>query len=136
MPFMVWNDQLSVSIEAIDTDHKQLVAILNELYDAIHAGHGREAVTEIIERLVDYTRYHFAREEELFSSTGYLDAAAHKREHDAMVAWVTDLRERMRNGTVAAPSFEVVCYLKDWLFHHVIASDQKYAPHLKAMGIR
>jgi len=79
MPFMVWNDQLSVSIEAIDTDHKQLVAILNELYDAIHAGHGREAVTEIIERLVDYTRYHFAREEELFSSTGYLDAAAHKR---------------------------------------------------------
>jgi hemerythrin len=136
MPFMVWNDQLSVGIESIDADHKKLVAIVNEFYDAICAGQSEVILSSLLDRLIDYTRQHFVHEEELFARTGYLDADEHKREHEAMAERLADLRHRILAGKVAAPSLEVMCELKDWLFEHVLASDQKYVPHLKAMDIR
>jgi hemerythrin len=130
MAFIVWNDKLAVDDENMDNDHKEIVAMANQLYDAILAGHGKECVLEILDKLMDYAVRHFAREEELFTHIHFPDAEAHKREHNAMRIWVADLRERVKNGTAAAPSLEVMNMLKDWLFDHIVAADHKYAPYL------
>ena len=136
MPFMVWNDRVSIGVKAIDADHKKMVEMINELYDAILAGRGRKKVGSLLDRLVEYTKYHFAREEELLARTGYLDAAEHKRQHDEMAEWMKTAWRRYRSSTATAPSLEVMSYLKDWLFDHVLGSDQKFAPHMKAHHIR
>lgn len=65
MPFAVWNDRISVGVETIDADHKKLIAMVNDLYDAILAGCGRKKLDSLLDHLIDYTRYHFAREEKL-----------------------------------------------------------------------
>jgi hemerythrin len=136
MPFMVWNDRISVGVEAVDADHKKMMGMINDLYDAILAGCGRQKLSSLLDHLVDYTRYHFAREEELFARTGYPDAAAHKREHEQMAAWMKTAWHRYHNSSAEAPSFEVMNYLKDWLLDHILGSDQKFAPHMKAHHIR
>jgi len=136
MQFMVWNDRIGVGVEDVDADHKKLIAMINELYDAILAGSGRKKLSALLDRLVDYTRYHFAREEELFARTGYPDAAAHKQQHEEMAKWINTAWHRYRNSNIAAPSFEVMNYLKDWLFDHILGSDRKFAPHMKAHHIR
>jgi len=136
MPFMVWNDRVSIGVKAIDADHKKMVDMINELYDAILAGRGRKKVGSLLDHLVEYTKYHFAREEELLARTGYLDAAEHKRQHDEMAEWMKTAWRRYRSSTATAPSLEVMSYLKDWLFDHVLGSDQKFAPHMKAHHIR
>jgi|ERR1039458_5693010 hemerythrin len=136
MAFMVWNDKLTVNIESIDADHKRMVGMINELYDAIAAGYSSVMIGTILDGLVDYTRYHFAREEKYFAMTGYLDAEAHKKEHDELTARVMEIQEQRRNGTLAAPSLDVMVFLKDWLFEHIIGSDLKFGPHLIAMGVQ
>ena len=136
MPFMVWNDRLSVGVAAVDADHKKMVKMINELYDAILAGSWREKLDGLLDRLVDYTRYHFAREEELFARTGYPEAEAHKREHDEMKEWMNSASNLHRDGSLPAPSLELMNHLKDWLFDHILGSDQKFAPHMKAHHIR
>jgi hemerythrin len=135
MPFMVWNDKLSVSVDILDEDHKRLVEMMNELYDAIQNGHSKDVAINIFDRLTDYTHYHFAHEEALFARTGYPEAARHKQEHDAMVARVDDLRERLHDGMVPSLSLEVMNDLKDWLFDHEMTWDRRYAPYLNAAGV-
>lgn len=135
MAFMEWNDRLTTGIAAIDGDHRKLLAMINALYDAIGAGAGREAVGAILEGLVDYTRFHFGREESFFTRTQYPGREQHTQEHDRMVAWVQDVQARFAEGTAVAPSLEVMTYLKDWLFDHILGSDQRYAQHLTANGV-
>ncbi|MGA3129500.1 MAG: bacteriohemerythrin [Terracidiphilus sp.] len=135
MPFTVWNDRISVGVETIDADHKKLVGMINDLYDAIVAGCARKKLDGLLDHLVDYTRYHFAREEELLVRTGYPDAAAHKRAHDEMAAWMNTASHRYHNSSAIAPSLEVMNYLTDWLYNHILGLDQKFAPHLKAHNI-
>jgi len=133
---MVWNDKLSVGVEELDEDHKKLVDMINELYDAIMAGHGKEPLAHIIDQLVDYTRFHFAHEEKLFAMTSYQDAEAHMREHRAMEAWALKTRAEFTEGSLAAPSLAVVNQLKDWVFEHILGTDKKYSSYFNAMGIR
>ena len=130
MPFMAWNDRLVLGIDEIDNDHRKLVEMINELFDGIQAGRGRAAQLGILQRLVDYTRYHFAREETLFAENGSPRAQAHKKEHDALVAVVQKAQaEYVESGTVA-PSLEMMVILKDWLFDHILGSDQRDAAYL------
>jgi hemerythrin len=135
MPLMTWTPKLSVGVAVLDDDHKKLVGMVNELYDAMQAGHGKESLGPILDRLVDYTKVHFAREEKLFAQTGYPEAAAHKQQHDALTRQVLDVQRKYAAGAVATVSLEVMHFLRDWLINHIQGTDQKYRPHLNAKGI-
>lgn len=134
MVFMTWNEQLKVGIDVIDDDHRKLVELINELHDGMMAGCNREALGSILDRLVSYTRLHFAREEEFFARTGYLDAA-HKKAHADLMAQMIDLTAKFKGELLAAPSPLIMDFLKDWLNDHILGSDKKCAAHLNSMGI-
>ena len=131
---MTWSDELSVGIKVIDDDHKKLVDMLNQLHEGMAAGHGKEAVGKILDELVKYTQYHFAREEKFFAQTAYTAAASHKKEHDDLTKQVLDVQAKYKKG-VTAISLEVMTFLKNWLIKHIQGSDKKYGPYLNAKGI-
>ena len=56
MPLMNWTEKLSVGVAVIDDDHKKLVAMVNELYDAMQAGRGKDTLGRILDGLVQYTK--------------------------------------------------------------------------------
>jgi hemerythrin len=136
MPFIVWNDRLSVGVTSLDQEHKELISILNTLYDAISAGAAHDALGEVLDRLDDYTQFHFLHEESLFTQSTYPDAQKHRREHAKTLTWLADARRKFHGGESAGVSLEVVNYLKDWLFDHILGSDQKYKPYLHEAGLR
>ena len=135
MPLMTWTDKMSVGVKVIDDDHKKLVGMVNQLYDGINAGQGKEALGKVLDGLVDYTKFHFHREEEFFAQTGYASAVAHKKEHDDLTKQVIDVQTKYKNGAVTTLSLEVMNFLKNWLVNHIQGSDKKYGPHLNAKGI-
>jgi len=130
-----WSNKLGVGVKVLDDDHKQLIAIMNEMDEGIAAGHKREVLISVLDRLADYTRTHFAREEEFFSQAGYTGAAAHKQEHDLLTRRVQDVRARCKDGSVAMLGLELMNFLKNWTVTHVQGSDQKYRDQLNAKGI-
>ena len=131
MPFMVWNDRISVEVEDLDTDHKKMVEMINDLYDALLAGSGRKKLDSLLDRLVDYTRYHFTREEAWMERIGFPHLAEHRLEHEKMAAWINTAWRDYHSNSAIAPSLETMNFLKDWFFGHVLGSDQKYAAFLK-----
>ncbi len=135
MPLMTWTEKLSVGVAVLDDDHKKLVNMVNELHDGLRAGKGKDVLGEILAGLVSYTQFHFKREEQLFSSTAYLAAAAHKKEHDDLTKQVLDVQTRFRNDDGSCLSIDVMTFLKNWLVKHIQGSDMKYSPHMNARGI-
>ena len=135
MPCMTWKDSMSVGVPSIDEQHKKLVGMLNELFEGMNVGKGKEVLGRIPDKLISYTATHFKYEEELFDKTSYPDAFNHKKEHAALVKQVLDTQAKYKAGAMAL-SVEVGYFLSDWLTNHIMGTDRKYGSHLTAKGIK
>ena len=63
MGYIRWSEKYSVNVTKIDEQHKKLVSLINEMYDAMRAGKGKDILGAVIAKIVDYTVYHFSTEE-------------------------------------------------------------------------
>ena len=131
--FVEWSDELSVGVEEIDEQHKVLVGLVNEMHEAIHQRHGSEVVREILGKLADYTRIHFAVEESLMRILGYPGYEEHKEQHEELLAHVVELVEKVDSGKTAI-GFELMHFLKIWLTKHIMESDKEYGDHFLSAG--
>ncbi|MEI8393548.1 MAG: bacteriohemerythrin [Rhodospirillaceae bacterium] len=136
MSLMSWNEKMSVGVVAFDTEHKKLVEMLNQLFDAVQAGKGRDVLGEILDKLIEYTKSHFAYEERIMGQNAYPDLEAHKKEHEELTRKVIDIQKKYHSGATVTLSMEVLTFLKDWLLKHIQGTDKKYTPYLNAKGIR
>ena len=125
---------MSVGVKAADDDHKKLIGLLNRLYEAMKSGQGREVVGKVLDDLINYTKFHFAREEDYFAKTGY-PAVEHMKDHRELVKQAEKLQSRYKNGEPAL-SIETLDFLKDWLTIHIQGTDKQYSSYLNANGIR
>jgi hemerythrin-like metal-binding protein len=133
MAFLNWTPDLSVGIDRIDQQHKKIVTLLNELYEAMQAGQGREALGKVLNDLLLYTKTHFAAEEQAMAAHGYPDYEEHRRRHEKMALKVKELHEQFRDGALTSP-IQITNFLKDWLAKHIRETDKKYGPFLSARG--
>jgi hemerythrin-like metal-binding protein len=85
--------------------------------------------------MVDYTRFHFAREEKLFTQAGFPGAEEHKHEHEMLIRRALSLQARFENGQSRELSLEAMDSLQRWLSGHILGSDREYIPYLHAKGI-
>lgn len=132
--FVEWHDSYSVGIEAIDNDHKKLLNLINQLQTAAHYQTDPQYEREAFDALVDYTKTHFKREEDLMQAHGYPTYAGHKAEHEAMIAKVNEMLQNYHakpHDTIE----EAVQYLKKWLVGHINGTDQGYSQFLRDKGV-
>jgi hemerythrin len=134
MSLFTWNDDLCVGVEEIDNQHRKLVQLINGLHNHMLAGDAREIMGKVLDRVIEYTGFHFATEEHLMKEHGYPLAAAHLHEHEKLVATATDLQTRLNSGH-ALITAETMIFLKEWLYHHIMESDKLLGKHLNSKGV-
>jgi hemerythrin-like metal-binding protein len=129
MAFVQWQDSYSVGITAIDLQHKQLIAMINQLAEAMRQGKGDAVVQSILPSLVQYSKTHFNSEEKLLCDVGYPQLAAHQAIHHKFVQHIGDLVEKVKGGKMVA-TVSVATFLKDWLVNHILVQDKQYAAYI------
>ena len=130
MPAINWTNQLSVGVHAIDTDHKLLVSLINQLNDAIEDGLGEETVGSVLNALCDYTLYHFGREEALMAACGYPDAEDHRKIHEQITTKVMDIRDGFLAGKDIVHGEDMLELMTNWLTDHIVGRDKLYQPFM------
>ena len=130
MPLITWTDRLSVGIPAIDSQHRTLVDMINQLHEAHRRGEGRAVLDDILAAMADYARLHFRDEEALMAAAGYPKLAEHKRLHEEFGTRLIVLQARQRRSTPVGLSLEVMSFLREWLVEHIEGVDKHYVPHL------
>ena len=132
--FFKWDDSLSVKVTEIDRQHKKLVALVNQLFDAMKGGQGDDVLEQILDELVNYTQSHFATEERLMKKFGYQNYDEHKQEHTALVKQVAELQEKFHKRK-ASLSSDVFNFLKGWLVNHIKGTDKRYSSFFNDNGV-
>ena len=134
MALIIWSDSLSVKVKQFDDQHKKLVDMLNQLFDAMKTGKGSQVLGDILKQLIAYTQTHFAAEERLMKQYGYPDFEAHKKEHNTLVVQVLDLQKQFQEGK-AVLTQNVMTFLRDWLSKHIQGDDKKYGIFFNGKGV-
>ncbi len=135
MAFITWNDNLSVGIFQLDTQHKNLVNMINNLYEAMNTGKGKEVIPKIIKDMSAYAVTHFSTEEKLMVQYGYSEYEIHKKEHEAFVKKVQEFSSEIAKGNLTI-TLNVANFLKNWLINHIQGTDKKYGPFLREKGVK
>ncbi len=125
-----WKDSYSVGIAEIDTQHKGLIKLINDLHVAMQAGKAKEVLGSIIDELIRYTERHFRDEEAMLRAKGYSKLVAHHGIHVDLTRQVVELRERFQSSQLTL-SIDVMHFLRDWLSNHILTHDQAYAKELR-----
>lgn len=127
-----WKDCYSVGHEVMDQQHRQIFAMANDLYEEIErpGGASDRLLMEIIATLCDYTRSHFADEEQLLLEIDYPGYERHKQLHDALISRVEELDERLRNGEADIAARILSLLVREWMSRHIYIEDQLYAGYL------
>ncbi len=129
MPFIQWTPSFSVGNAVLDADHRKLIDILNQIYDAWVQGSSSLELERLFDELMDYTDGHFSREESKLSSRDYADLDRHHAAHERLRELVHAFRGRHLAGQRADTLTEDMAkFLKSWLLDHILEEDMKYRP--------
>lgn len=132
MKLVEWSEALSVGVDVIDSDHKILLDQINMLGAAVTDGDDDVMVASVMNVLVDYTDFHFGREQQLMEQTGFPDTDGHLRQHRVLVTKCKETLAAYREGK--ASSKDVLDFMKVWLTQHILKSDKALGAHLQQAG--
>ena len=130
MALLEWNNLFNTNIEIVDEQHMELVAILNSLHDLVLKDDNNFELGILLEKLVEYTVFHFETEENLFEKYDYPEAEEHKNEHIDLANQAKKILQDYKSGSIVISSY-VTNFLKDWLKNHIIHTDKKFGFYVK-----
>ncbi len=123
---ITWSDKYSVNNSLMDSQHKKLIALINELNSAMKEGKGKLILHKIFDELINYTKYHFSNEEYLMKKADYPGLIEHQQIHKDLTKQVIDLQEKYLTDSNLV-TFETMNFLKNWLLNHIEGTDKKYS---------
>lgn len=125
-----WTADLETGNDAIDSQHRSLFALANELQGAIEAEDSDpETVTDCVWRLTDYVMQHFADEQELMEDAGYPELPVHVSMHEQLTAETMRITARMMNDEPLSAA-ELAPLVTRWLRDHICAADKRFVAFL------
>ena len=132
MAVLAWSEAYSVGSAMIDSDHRILINLVNQLHDAMETGQSRDVLGSVLNVLAEYVEHHFHREELLMTSIGYPQREAHMASHRDLEKRVRAVRDRWMAGERQVLDDEVMTFLKKWLTEHILRADLAYRPWIEA----
>jgi hemerythrin len=118
----------------MDDQHGILIDTMNELRLAAVRGSGREQVSEVLDRLIEYTRMHFWSEEQLLEQHGYPSAAEHRAEHQLILVQILQSSHRVQHGEKVQVR-PLLCFLRKAYAGHIEGMDREYGLWLNEHGV-
>lgn len=128
-----FDSTLETGDPTVDDQHRTLIGIFNELYDASVSGTAEDLVHETLVRLSTYTREHFAAEQRLMVTSKYPPehVMAHVDEHLKLTEKTGQLVADHARGDLTTV-LPLATLLQEWLATHIRVHDRRLIEHVRA----
>lgn len=124
-----FDDNLITGNEMIDSQHRELIAKINDLLAACERDNGSEETEKMLTYLSDYVNFHFEAEEKFQEEIGYPGINEHKAKHAEFKQNVAAMGQMI--GRTGSPEFTslVQNQVIDWLYTHIKGFDRSVAEY-------
>jgi len=93
MGLLHWEKRYSVGGEAVDHEHRELVDLINRLYEEARSKGSKVAILGFFGDLFKSISAHFALEERIMRERGYDQLLQHKDDHERLLDEIRDIME-------------------------------------------
>ena len=115
----------------IDSEHKQLLSVVNKLMDECGKGHGRAALEPTLKFLLDYVDKHFAHEDQLQRQNGYPNKDNHYKFHESYKAKLREIASKIPAEGPSVGDMAAINMQIGVLVSHIRTEDKKLGAFLK-----
>ena len=130
----IWRRLPSVSEDCMESEHRKLESFLIELRRLASAGESFFRVKEVLDRVVDYARFHFLEEEALMRQYHFAELDLHSSDHSRILFRIECLVQDYEAGR-AVFSSDVADVIRSWIEEHITDYDDKLAVYINSKGV-
>jgi len=124
---LFWNSRFEMGIPILDEQHKTLFGIYLEMEELLHTDTNivKEKLWYVIQRLQEYTRFHFVTEENLLREASFKDLEKQVQSHALFIRLSKQFALELQyiNPLILE---NMVLFIKKWLLSHVLKEDRAY----------
>lgn len=123
-----WNPDLSIGIDLLDSQHKEIFEKANAFFIANKVGAPSKRLAECLEFLEQYVLYHFQAEEAFQAEKGYPKRREHQAMHQALL-----IQFKFHSTALYGSNFSQISidgfykFLREWIEAHILREDTKFA---------
>lgn len=124
-----WDDHFETGLPLIDTQHRRLVDLLNQLAREVASQTDMLRLYQIFDELLDYTVYHFEAEEKIWGRYFSDDPleVEHIALHQSFIDTVVELKTKNNETDSLEIAEEALGFLARWLASHILETDRYMA---------
>ena len=120
---------------SIDTQHKQLVELLNRIEECRKQAVSFEVILPMLDGFCQRVIEHFRYEEKLFTQQGFQEAERHKNEHNDLEQLFLAFMEEYKADPEGIMSPAFINTVRRWLMNHMTGEDKRMGAFLAAKGV-
>lgn len=128
--YIVWTKELEIGDPVVDSEHRYLAELINNLHDQFEAGKEDLELAKMFSHLANYVRVHFENEEALMEAIQFPSLEEHRIKHKNLVDQALELSEQYMEGENNI-TVETLEFLKKWAVDHIAGTDMQIKAFLK-----
>ena len=128
MALLQWKEQYSVGIDAVDHEHKELIALINRLHDELAQKGDEPSIHAFFGDLYAGISAHFALEERFMRERHYDQLSQHKADHEGLLDEIREIMDDFEGNESASA---IGPRLDAWFSRHFETHDARLH---KALG--
>ena len=127
-----WTPSLNIGIEKIDSQHKELFFLVNDLMDILAVESHSETFKAAFDFLEDYAVSHFGEEERYMYDFSYPGVEEHKKQHELFKSTLGTMKRSYEEYGATEPFLWMIrSQLAAWTMTHVKSVDKMLGDFLK-----
>lgn len=135
MPLIEWRDSYKIGIESVDHEHKELIELINALYELLQRDASIDAVEAFLGEINVQISAHFALEEKVMRELRYDGYEAHKASHEVLLEELRDIMDKQEAGEFTDLEEVLGNRMQDWFTNHFRDVDAPLHHFLEERGI-
>ena len=124
MELLNWKPAYALGIASVDHEHRELIAMINQVYAQLAAESGSAAIESCLEDIYAGIASHFALEERHMREAAYGEYEAHKDEHEELLDQLLDMMDGFADDPQSGRKI-LQQKLSDWFGKHFSTFDAR-----------
>lgn len=124
MSLLKWKIEYSVGIPSMDDEHREMIELINGVYDKLGDGADEAAIESCLEEIFSAISMHFALEERIMRDSQYDEYEAHKEDHEDLLDEIRDLMDGFATDPQEGSRL-LDARLSDWFAKHFASFDAR-----------